>query len=596
MALSREAAAAVKQSADIVEIIGEKVSLKASGGNFKGLCPFHPEKTPSFTVNPQRGFYHCFGCGAGGSVIDFLMAAEHLSFQEALAKLAGRLNISLGDQPARAPVGGAPAALTESRKFYHDILMSGAKGEPARNYLRARGFEEEEWSSFGIGYAPEGWNNLLGHASSEGYSEDDLIAAGLIKRGPSGRPYDLLRKRVVFPIMVPMGGCVGFGGRVIDPADEPKYLNTPETSFYKKSRVLFGLAEGGTAIRADGSALLVEGYLDVIRMHQHGFYSAVATCGTALTADHLSLLERYAKGVVLVFDGDEAGMKAVLRSAPLFFNRGIEASVITLPDGLDPDDFLVQKGAEAFNDLRRGAVPIMEYLVWNTLKEEGDSLHGKDRAIKLLLPMISNIRQETSRDVAIRYLADLVQIRADRIFGLLSPQSSPNPAAGEPEAPQDDRESHHQRMFMKILLRERQLVTKSRELLQPDELIDPQTRRLYEKILRLPKDDFEQLEPEIMAETFPEVAPMVRSLLLEPSLKSRAVEQCEAALQYEIAAIKEAEKERLFMQLKQVAGTAEEEPALRRYTQIREELRTLKSVPGARRLTWNDAAAELPAT
>jgi DNA primase len=265
------------------------VRLIPSGSNFKGLCPFHSEKTPSFTVSPQKGMYHCFGCGAGGSAIDFVMASERLSFPEAVRALAGRLGIALEE---REPAGEGPRgreALAAARGYYHDLLLQRPEAESARRYLAGRGFDEDDWRAFALGFALDDWQGLIRHAQRAGFAEEDLLAAGLVRRSTSGRLYDLLRKRVTFPIADATRHCIAFGGRVLDPLEQPKYLNTPETAYYHKSRVLFGLAEGQEALRKERTALLVEGYLDVIRLHQGGFAQAVATCGVALACDEAAL-------------------------------------------------------------------------------------------------------------------------------------------------------------------------------------------------------------------------------------------------------------------------------------------------------------------
>ena len=249
MAFTRETVAAVKQQADIVQIIGEKVSLAPNGSNFKGLCPFHSEKTPSFMVNPQRGMYHCFGCGAGGSVIDFMMAYENSTFPEAVTLLAQRLGIALKQGAPGTPPDRAQELLQEAERYYHEILLERPEGEPARRYLSERGFEKNAWTAFQMGFARDSWQGLTDHATAKRFGLEDQTASGLIKRSDSGRAYDMLRKRVVFPIRDARGGCIAFGGRTIDPEDSPKYLNTPETRLYHKSQVLFGLAEGREALR-----------------------------------------------------------------------------------------------------------------------------------------------------------------------------------------------------------------------------------------------------------------------------------------------------------------------------------------------------------
>ncbi|MDH5751967.1 MAG: DNA primase, partial [Deltaproteobacteria bacterium] len=362
MALNREVVNQVKERADIVQVVGERVALSPSGDGYMGLCPFHPEKTPSFRVSPSRRMFHCFGCSAGGSVIDFVMHSENMEFGEAVESLAARFGVALPSRGQTAAGDRAVEVLEAARKYYSGLLLSSPLAEGARSYLSGRDFSRTGWEAFSLGFAPEGWQNFCDHARRLGFSESDLLASGLARRGKSGSLYDMLRKRVVFPILNEQGRPIAFGGRIIDPADQPKYLNTPETRLYQKSRVLFGFSLGREQFRKTRRALLTEGYLDVIRLHEHGFTEAVATCGTALSADHLKLLERHVRSAVLVFDGDDAGIKAALRSAPLFLERGLEARVCLLPDGQDPDDFLRKNGPQAFQALLEESGPLLEFL------------------------------------------------------------------------------------------------------------------------------------------------------------------------------------------------------------------------------------------
>ena len=607
MALSRETIAEVKQAADIAQIIGEKVALVPSGANFKGLCPFHAEKSPSFTVNPGRGMYHCFGCGAGGGVVDFVMAFDNVPFPEALRSLAMRYNIALGEEQTDKPRTRGAEVLNASRDYYHDLLLNQPQGEAARTYLRERGFDEDAWRKFRIGFALDGWQGLTHHAQNQGYTLEDLMAAGMAKQGNSGRPYDLLRKRVVFPILGAGENCIGFGARAIDPLDQPKYLNTPETRFYQKSKVLFGFEESRQTMRTSRRALLVEGYLDVIRLHMNGFSDAVATCGTSLTPDHVTLLERHVDQVLLVFDGDLAGLKAAMRSAPLFMNKGLEARVVLLPEGLDPDDFVQRHGPEAMEKTLQNATPLLEFLVWNTLQTEGNNLEGKERTLRNLLPLLSEIQQPTARDVTIRYLADLIEVRPEQISSMLRPASAtsqvpaPRPAsqeAGTPLPPPQEsdfeaREGRHQVKALQILLKEPRLLPIAREMMNPDDLTHPPLRLLFQKMLALDDREFAMLSPEEMADLYPDVAAAIRHLLLKESHGLRAMgDNRETALRYEITLIKEAHKERLKHQASRARGTDQEEFAARRYAQVSKELRALKSLPGARNWGYDYEGAE----
>jgi len=579
MAFPRHTVAAVKERSDIVQIIGEKVALLPAGSNFKGLCPFHAEKTPSFMVNPRKGMFHCFGCGAGGSVVDFLMAYERLSFPEAVRALATRVGLALEEEEREAEPDRGAEVLAAAQAYYHDLLLTRPEGETARRYLAQRGVEEPSWRAFGLGFALDDWQGFTAHAQRLGFAVDDLVASGLVRLGQSGRPYDLLRGRVVFPIHDARGRCIAFGGRAIEPLQEPKYLNTPETRYYQKSRVLFGLAEGLETLRRERRAILVEGYLDVVRLHEHGFAGAVATCGTALTGDHAELLERYADAVTLVFDGDAAGIKAALRSAPLLLNRRLEARVTTLPDGLDPDDFVVQRGPEAFSEQLTQAAPLLEYLVVQTLRRHGDTVAGREKALAELAPLLAEIRQPVARDLTVRHVADLVGVRADHVLRLLKPRAgrrgaAPEGAPDEEAAPRADR---HQRLFLQLLLREPALLPMARAALPPEHLSDPALRRLYEKLLRFAPEELSQTSPEELGDLLPDVAPTLRSLLVEGSVHVNAVGDVRRQVFYEALTIMHGEKARLWRQFQQAAGTDQEELAARRYFKVRDRLKGVRS-------------------
>ena len=596
----------IKDTADILQIVGEKVALTPSGANYKGLCPFHAEKTPSFMVNPSRRMFHCFGCNAGGSVVDFVMAYERLDFSQAVRTLAERLGLD-PDRGRGGPKREGLKALDLARRYYQDLLLKLPEAEAARQYLQGRSLDESAWTAFGLGYAKDEWRGFSDYAVEQGLSQQDLLDSGLVRLNQGGRPFDMLRGRVVFPILDPGSRCIAFGGRILAGQEGPKYLNTPETRYYHKAQVLFGLAQGQEAIRQSRQAILVEGYLDVMRMHLSGFKQAVATCGTALTAEHLKLLERYADKAVLLFDGDEAGIKAALRSAPLFLNRGMEARVVLLPDQLDPDDFLVQRGADAFRPLLERAQPLLEFLVSTTLKRNGTGPEAKQRTLKALLPLLSEIRQQATRELTVRHLADLIEVRAESVFELLAPpkgarapgRPSQRPASAQEEAAQTAaateaagavrRELRHQRLVLGLLLRQRGLMPLARELLRPEDLNDPQLRALYDKLLRLDPEQFAGLDPADLGQLFPELEAPLRALLVDESIHLRltdregkpAMEDPPAALRNEIARIKEGQKELLLQHLKRALGTPEEELAARRYLRLRNELRDLRVAPVA---------------
>ena len=346
----------VRAASDIVAVVGEHVALRRRGKNYIGLCPFHTEKTPSFTVNQNRGLYKCFGCGKGGNVFQFLIDVEALSFVESVRKLAARAGIAIpvsADGQRREDERQAHLrALQFAASFFVSQLVSSAK---ARRYLDDRGLEAATLKAFGVGYAPHSWDALQKDAARQGVDSAMLLKVGLIgQRKDKSGYYDRFRGRIIFPIHSPTGQVIGFGGRVLQSDTKaPKYINSPETKMYSKSNVLYGLHQAKAAIQADSSALLVEGYTDVLALHQAGVKNVIAPCGTALTGQQVRLLKRYAKRVVLLFDADAAGVMAAQRSVDTVLAGGMSAYALTLPSGHDPDTFIQEQGPDAFREYQR---------------------------------------------------------------------------------------------------------------------------------------------------------------------------------------------------------------------------------------------------
>jgi len=329
----------IRAAVDIVTVIGERIPLKKAGRNFVARCPFHQEKTPSFNVNPERQIYHCFGCGAGGDVFSFLMEHDKVSFPEALRTLAAKAGIALPDrQSARARTNEQARdiyyrANALAREYFIAALNDPAKGEAARRYLERRGLTKETIATFGLGFAPDAWDGFMSYARPKGLSYEVLANAGLLVQNEQGRFYDRFRGRVMFPVVNDSGRTVAFGARTLDPAGEPKYLNSSESPVYQKGRILYGLYHARDAIRQENSVLIVEGYMDVLQLMQAGIRNVVATCGTALTREHGAILRRYADRIILLFDGDEAGIRAASRAGDVLLEAGIEGHVALLPGG-----------------------------------------------------------------------------------------------------------------------------------------------------------------------------------------------------------------------------------------------------------------------
>jgi DNA primase len=346
--LSPQVVEQVRQAADIVAVVGEVVSLRKAGKNYVGLCPFHGERTPSFYVSPDKGTFYCFGCRKGGSVFDFVMETQHLSFPEAVETLAKRFGISLPVASRRSQERGQlEETLRRALEAAQAFFLARLHWDRPRAFLEARGLTLAQASEVGLGYAPAAWRELCEHLQKQGFSEKTLWAAGLVVQGEQGRLWDRFRDRITIPIRNVRGQLVGFGGRALGDA-QPKYLNSPETPLFSKSTLLFGLDRAARAMGEVGEAILVEGYFDCLTLQLAGFTHTVATLGTALSEHHAAQLARRARRVLLCYDGDEAGKKAAKAALATLLAAGLEVAVVLLPEGQDPDLFLRQQGSEAF--------------------------------------------------------------------------------------------------------------------------------------------------------------------------------------------------------------------------------------------------------
>jgi len=387
----------IKERIDIVDFISDYVQLRKSGQNWKGLCPFHSEKTPSFMVSPSKQIFHCFGCGAGGDVISFLVQYEHMPFPEALQVLARKAGIQLQTvkQDKKADEKGAQIrnALREASAHFAGKLKESRN---AAGYIRKRGITEETAQLFRLGYAPAGWHNLLQYLKGKGYVDTIIREAGLAVVGEKGM-YDMFRDRIMFPIMGVQGDVIAFGGRAMD-SSLPKYINSPETQVFKKSETLYGLFTAKEAIRQLERVFIVEGYMDVIICHQHGIRNVVAPLGTSLTSGHLQKLRRLTREAVVVFDGDAAGIAAARRALPLLCQNDCHARVLLLPDGEDPDSYLRKHGTESFSTLTEKAQSMIDFL-FNVAKGR------RSDAVREALTMIAELHDAIEAEQMLMELA-----------------------------------------------------------------------------------------------------------------------------------------------------------------------------------------------
>jgi DNA primase len=420
----------IRQDTDIVELIGDFVALKKRGRNYVGLCPFHSEKTPSFNVLAEKGIFKCFGCGKGGDAITFVREHQKMSYPEALRYLAARLGIEIAEDIAGEGDGGrnryesAYQALRLAGNFYFKTLYS-EEGAPALEYVRRRGFSEEIVKLFALGYAPDSFSATMQELKTVGVSEEALFDAGLIgKKEETGRTYDRFRGRLMFPILNSTGRVVGFAGRTMKDGDKssPKYLNSPQSLVYNKSEILYGLFHAKDAIRRAESAILVEGYADVLSLYQAGFRNVVASGGTSLTKEQLHALSRYCKRLFIVYDADRAGVGAALRGLDLAIEQEFDVRIVRLPEGDDPDTLIQREGEEVFQRYLDSALSLVDFK-GELFREQGllETPDGKLEAARSMLETIAKAPSAIQRDFMIQSVAMRFAVREEDLYAELTP-------------------------------------------------------------------------------------------------------------------------------------------------------------------------------
>lgn len=473
--LSPAVLARLRDAIDPLQVVGGHVRLAQRGRRWIGLCPFHEEKTPSFSVDPERGLYYCFGCHAGGDVIDFVMRAEKRTFPEAVAELARRFGVTL---PERDP---AAAARRDSAERLRGVLeeaqawfvgqLAGAGGEAARTELARRGFEADTWAGFGFGWAPDDWRQLLGHLARR-HTEKAVVAAGLAvlpERG--GRPYDRFRGRITFPIRAADGRLVAFGGRAVG-GGEPKYLNSPEGPLFAKRSTLFLLDRARRAIADLGEAVVVEGYFDALSLHRVGLANAVATLGTALTAEHARKLRRLAPRVLLCYDADDAGRRAAVAGSRVLLEAGLEVAMLRLPPGVDPDDVVRSGGEDAFREVLAHPVSLLDTLLAGLPEEPALRRRAGIEVAEILA---------RARDPVLRYqLLEELARRLDLPLEVVRERAGAGPAVVAEERRRKPASAPGERHLVRILL-EGSATWRARLLVavEPAMLVDPVVREVF---------------------------------------------------------------------------------------------------------------------
>ncbi len=430
----------IRSANSIYEVVSEYVPLKKSGRSFKGLCPFHTEKTPSFIVNPERQIAHCFGCGEGGNVFGFIMKKENISFPEAVRFLAQRRGIPIPGGSARSSkehkgeVERLREANTAAAEHYRNNLV-GAPGVKARAYLLSRGISREIIDGFSMGYAAPGWDKLARALSSQGFTVPELLQAGLLVPKSGSGHIDRFRNRLVFPISDAQGRVVGFGGRVMGEG-EPKYLNSPETTLYHKGRVLYGLSHSREHIHREGFGIVVEGYFDFLMVFNAGCKNVVATSGTALTEGHIGLMRRYSDRWTLVFDGDNAGIRAAKRSLELFVEHGMFARVVLLPEGKDPDSFIRERGGEDFRRQVEAAENLMDFFIQRIIKDHRiGQVEGKVAAVREVVPVLAKVRGRVEQAEYVGMAAHRLAVKEEVLWSEVQAAASRNRGGRTSSAP-----------------------------------------------------------------------------------------------------------------------------------------------------------------
>ena len=522
--------ALVRDSARIDQVVSEYLSIKsAGGGSLKGLCPFHDEKTPSFHVTPSRGLWYCFGCGEGGDVIAFLQKVDNLSFVEAVEKLANKFNIEL-----RFEQGGSNISDNRNQKnkifeinsltkeFYQKFL-SNPEAEIGRNFLKSRGFDKNSADKFSIGFAPNSWDSLTKNLSAQGFNEDELILAGVAISGQKG-VYDRFRNRLIWPIHDTNGQVVGFGARKMTDEDQgPKYLNTPETLVYKKSQVLYGINLAKKKIAQEKTAIVVEGYTDVMAFHEAGIENAVATCGTAFGEDHARILKRLISEddqvsgkVIYTFDGDAAGQKAAMRAFDLESIFSSQSYIAVAPQGMDPCDLRLNKGNESLKILIDSSIPLFEFVIKTFVKDfDLTNAEGRINALSKITPVLQSIKNKLLQKEYIKLSANWLGLDLETIEESLAKKQVKKPLDVKQPVDTPTVERKIQREVLKVVFQYPLLSKSWLGQLNQDYFSYPPYREVYEKIIEFEIDN--NLAARIVSEIENEtIKKGVSSLAVEP--------------------------------------------------------------------------------
>ncbi|MFZ5596834.1 MAG: DNA primase [Bacillota bacterium] len=582
----------VRIQTDIVSLVSQYVRLEKRGRNYTGLCPFHQDKDPSFTVNPEKQMFYCFGCQAGGNSIKFAMMIENLSFTEAVKRLAGQAGIVIPDYAGGRDDGRAAreerawSANAAAAEFYHRCLLEGSGGSRAREYLAGRGLSPEIIEAFKIGYAPDSWDALIKHMRENGYSTGELFDYGLVS-GDRNRAFDRFRNRIIFPVRNSQGRIVAFGGRVLGKAvDQPKYLNTPETLYFNKSKILYGLDQARQAIRQAGYAVMMEGYMDVVTAHQFGIRNALASMGTSLTAEQGKLLIRYTRDVYIAYDSDAAGVKAASRGLDILQQIGCRLKVISMPEGTDPDEFIRKYGARGWQEIISG--PETRTLLEYKLGLAGSSKKDASDILEEVLPNLAAIRSDIEIEEAVKTVASRLNLSWEAVRGEIRRyKASQRKIGGKPDkiakkthniikSPKPrDAISKAELGILKIIVHMPEKLGSFREALGDDFIQENTCRELYRAVTR--EIDAGTFDPARLLNELEEPAASLLSRLTLESPDWREEADKERVINDYIGVIKRNYRDKERMILLQELSEAEKNKDIRLVNDILKSLQEMES-------------------
>jgi len=569
---------------DIVELISSYFPLKKAGRNFKANCPFHKEKTPSFVVSPDKQIFHCFGCGEGGNMIHFLMKYEHLEFPEVVNNLAQRVGIVIPEAKHDTDKTTELFKINDLvLRFYQDALFNSSHAEGARQYLVKRGLSKETLTKFRLGFAPSDGQTVVNFLRQKEINLELAEKTGLIVRRKEKEGYfDFFRGRIIYPIFDTRQRVLGFGGRVLDES-LPKYINSPETSIYKKGETLYGLNFSRDSIRDKEFTIIVEGYMDLITLFQAGFANIVATLGTALTAEQVRLLKRFSPSVVVVYDGDKAGELAALRGLELLLEAGLDVKLVALPKGFDPDSFIRLKGKDSFEEILKDAKNIFEYKLHLLASQHGISnLEGRLKIVKEMLPTISKVENMVLRAEFVKQLAAKLSLSEEGMWIELRKLSQP--AKGRVLAKKESKgESvmmfssirEAEATLLKLMLKEKSFIKQVKENLEEEDFLSPQVRNVVEFLYTVGNEG-KPVEPSRIVHYLHDGSSnqVVTRLLMEDNFGDN-YENCEEVFKDCIRKIKEDNRRKICQRLNEEIRLAQEKGNAGRVGELLNELNSL---------------------